>query len=146
MRCLCSKDAESYGLGWCIVTGIAWPSAWIRAFGSGPIRAPPMAGRHRDWSRTMLGLRRTGRLRRVTALVAAGMTAATAVVACSSSAAPADTGGSATSGTVNWWGWSPSAQAAQAAIAAFNKVYPHIKVNYKLLPVTGVGTSHAARA
>jgi raffinose/stachyose/melibiose transport system substrate-binding protein len=86
----------------------------------------------------MLGPGRTGRLRRVTALVAAGMTAATAVAACSSSAAPASTGGSATSGTVNWWGWSPSAQAAQAAIAAFNKVYPHIKVNYKLLPVTGV--------
>ena len=35
-------------------------------------------------------------------------------------------------------GLEPSAQAAQADIAAFNKVYPHIKVNYKLLPVTGV--------
>lgn len=35
----------------------------------------------------MLGLGRTDRLRRVTALVAAGMTAATVVAACSSSAA-----------------------------------------------------------
>ena len=42
---------------------------------------------------------------------------------------------------MNWWGWSPSAQAAQATIAAFNKVYPHIKVNYKLLPVTGVAAA-----
>ena len=87
----------------------------------------------------MLGLGINGRHpRRVTALVVAGMTAATVVAACSSSGTPADTGGSATSGTVNWWGWSPSTQAAQADIATFNKVYPHIKVNYKLLPVTGV--------
>jgi ABC-type glycerol-3-phosphate transport system substrate-binding protein len=90
----------------------------------------------------MLGPGRTGhRLRRVLALVAAGCTAATVVAACSSGGAPADTGGSATSGTVNWWGWSPSVQAAQADIAAFNKVYPHIKVNYKLLPVTGVAAA-----
>jgi raffinose/stachyose/melibiose transport system substrate-binding protein len=72
------------------------------------------------------------------ALVVAGITTATVVAACSRGGAPAGNGGSATSGTVNWWGWSPSAQAAAADIAAFNKVYPHIKVNYKLLPVTGV--------
>jgi raffinose/stachyose/melibiose transport system substrate-binding protein len=83
--------------------------------------------------------RRAGRrFRRVMALAVAGITAATVVAACASSGAPAANGGPATSGTVNWWGWSPSAQAAAADIAAFNKVYPHIKVNYKLLPVTGV--------
>jgi raffinose/stachyose/melibiose transport system substrate-binding protein len=87
-------------------------------------------------------LRRTGhRLRRVMAPVVACIAAATVATACSSSGAPTDSGGSATSGTVNWWGWSPSAQAAQADIAAFNKVYPHIKVNYKLLPVTGVAAA-----
>jgi raffinose/stachyose/melibiose transport system substrate-binding protein len=78
------------------------------------------------------------RLRRVMALIASGIAVATVAAACSSSGVPTGGGGSATSGTVNWWGWSPSAQAAQADIAAFNKVYPHIKVNYKLLPVTGV--------
>ena len=87
----------------------------------------------------MLGLGTVGgRLRRVMALVAAGVTAASVVAACSGGGTTSGSGGSATSGTVNWWGWSPSAQAAQADIAAFNKVYPHIKVNYKLLPVTGV--------
>ena len=63
------------------------------------------------------------------------------LAACASGGAPTSNGGSATSGTVNWWGWSPSAQAAKADIAAFNKVYPHIKVNYKLLPVTGVAAA-----
>ncbi len=77
------------------------------------------------------------RFRHLMVLVLAGITAATAA-ACSSGGTTADNGGSATSGTVNWWGWSPSAQAAKATITAFNKVYPNIKVNYKLLPVTGV--------
>lgn len=77
------------------------------------------------------------RFRHLMVLVVAGVTAATAA-ACSSGGTTADNGGSATSGTVNWWGWSPSAQAAKATITAFNKVYPNIKVNYKLLPVTGV--------
>ena len=86
----------------------------------------------------MSGLERTRhRLRRVMVLVVA-CALAPIVIACSSGGTAASSGGSATSGTVNWWGWSPSAQGAQAAIAAFNKVYPHIKVNYKLLPVTGV--------
>ncbi len=86
----------------------------------------------------MSGLGRTRhRFRHLMVLVVACVTAAT-VAACSSGGTPAGSGGPATSGTVNWWGWSPSAQAAKAAIAAFNKVYPNIKVNYKLLPVTGV--------
>jgi ABC-type glycerol-3-phosphate transport system substrate-binding protein len=59
----------------------------------------------------------------------------------SSGGAAAGSGGSATSGTVNWWGWSPSAEAAKADIAEFNKVYPNIGVNYKLLPVTGVAAA-----
>jgi raffinose/stachyose/melibiose transport system substrate-binding protein len=87
----------------------------------------------------MSRLRRTRRrFRRVMTLAVADFTAAAVVGACSSGGTQAGSGGSATSGTVNWWGWSPSAQAAAADIAAFNKVYPHIKVNYKLLPVTGV--------
>ena len=45
-------------------------------------------------------------------------------------------GGSETSGTVNWWGWTPTDTAtATGYIAAFNKEYPDIKVNYKLVSI-----------
>jgi raffinose/stachyose/melibiose transport system substrate-binding protein len=45
-------------------------------------------------------------------------------------------GGSATSGTVNWWGWTPTDTAtANGYIAAFNKQYPNIKVNFKLVSI-----------
>jgi raffinose/stachyose/melibiose transport system substrate-binding protein len=45
-------------------------------------------------------------------------------------------GGSATSGTVNWWGWTPTDTAtANGYIAAFNKEYPDIKINYKLVSI-----------
>ena len=43
---------------------------------------------------------------------------------------------SAVSGTVNWWAWSPTDTAtADAEIAAFNKVYPNIKVVFKLISI-----------
>jgi ABC-type glycerol-3-phosphate transport system substrate-binding protein len=45
-------------------------------------------------------------------------------------------GGSATSGTVNWWGWTPTDTAtANGYIAAFNKEFPDIKVNFKLVAI-----------
>jgi raffinose/stachyose/melibiose transport system substrate-binding protein len=45
-------------------------------------------------------------------------------------------GGSATSGTVNWWGWTPTDSAtAQGYISAFNREFPDIKVNYKLVSI-----------
>jgi ABC-type glycerol-3-phosphate transport system substrate-binding protein len=45
-------------------------------------------------------------------------------------------GGSATSGTVNWWGWTPTDTAtATGYISAFNKEFPDIKVNYKLVSI-----------
>jgi raffinose/stachyose/melibiose transport system substrate-binding protein len=45
-------------------------------------------------------------------------------------------GGSATSGTVNWWGWTPTDTAtADGYIAAFNKEFPDIKINYKLVSI-----------
>ena len=45
-------------------------------------------------------------------------------------------GGSATSGTVNWWGWTPTDTAlATSYIAGFNKEFPDIKVNYKLVAI-----------
>ncbi len=44
---------------------------------------------------------------------------------------------SAISGTINWWGWTPTdSELANAEIAAFNKQYPNIKVNFKLITIT----------
>jgi raffinose/stachyose/melibiose transport system substrate-binding protein len=44
--------------------------------------------------------------------------------------------GPATSGTVNWWGWTPTDTAtANGYIAAFNKEYPDIKVTFKLVSI-----------
>ena len=44
--------------------------------------------------------------------------------------------GPTTSGTVNWWGWTPTDTAtANGYIAAFNKEYPNIKVNFKLVSI-----------
>ena len=52
-------------------------------------------------------------------------------------AQPQSDAGSATSGTVNWWGWTPTDVAtAQGYIAAFNKEYPDIKVNFKLVAIS----------
>jgi raffinose/stachyose/melibiose transport system substrate-binding protein len=45
--------------------------------------------------------------------------------------------GSATSASITWWGWTPSTQVAQQYISAFNKVYPNIHVNYKMLTIDG---------
>jgi len=48
-----------------------------------------------------------------------------------------DPGGSATSGTVSWWGWTPTdVDTAQGYIAAFNKEFPDIKVNFKLVAIS----------
>jgi raffinose/stachyose/melibiose transport system substrate-binding protein len=61
--------------------------------------------------------------------------AASGLVACGSGSSP--DAGSATSGTINWWGWSPTDTAtANSYIAAFNKEYPDIKVNYKLVNIS----------
>ena len=76
-----------------------------------------------------------GRGRRlVTALVcAAGTVAALGLAACDSSGdTPA---GSATSGSINWWGWTPDAGPAKQYIELFNKEYPDIKVTYKQLAI-----------
>jgi raffinose/stachyose/melibiose transport system substrate-binding protein len=45
--------------------------------------------------------------------------------------------GSATSANITWWGWTPSTQVAAQYISAFNKVYPHIHVTYKMLTIAG---------
>ena len=41
------------------------------------------------------------------------------------------------SGSVNWWGWTPTDKAtATDYIAAFNKQYPNVKVDYKLVNIS----------
>jgi ABC-type glycerol-3-phosphate transport system substrate-binding protein len=44
--------------------------------------------------------------------------------------------GPATSGTINWWGWTPTDVAvAKQYIAAFNRRFPDITVNFKLVAI-----------
>lgn len=69
-------------------------------------------------------------LRALTVLIATAV-AVSGLAACGGGGSG---GGSATSGTVNWWGWTPTDTAtAKSYIAEFNKQYPDIKVNYKLV-------------
>ncbi|GIH15456.1 ABC transporter substrate-binding protein [Rugosimonospora africana] len=68
-------------------------------------------------------------------VLVAAAAAATCLAACGSNGPSG--GGSATSGTINWWGWTPTDTAtAQNYISAFNKQYPNIKVNYKLVNIS----------
>jgi len=39
--------------------------------------------------------------------------------------------------TINWWGWTPGPPATTDYIAAFNKQYPNITVNWKQLDIDG---------
>ncbi len=76
-------------------------------------------------------LYKTRGIRLVAALATVGL-ATVGLVGCSSSSTPAS---SATSGTINWWGWTPELAIANAYIKSFNKVYPNIKVNFKQLTI-----------
>jgi raffinose/stachyose/melibiose transport system substrate-binding protein len=64
--------------------------------------------------------------------------AALALAACSTSGSTtASSGGSATSGSLTWWGWTPTVQGADAYIQAFNKVYPNIHITFKEITIAG---------
>ena len=52
-------------------------------------------------------------------------------------AATAARGGSATSGDITWWGWTPTVQGEAAYIKAFNKVYPDIHITFKEITIAG---------
>lgn len=67
------------------------------------------------------------------AVSAIACSVALALAGCSSGTG-SSSAGSATSGTVKWWGWSPQIEASKSYIAEFNKVYPNIKVIYKQFP------------
>jgi raffinose/stachyose/melibiose transport system substrate-binding protein len=76
------------------------------------------------------------RLRPLSVLAVATL-AVTTLVACGGDSKTSSDAGSATSGTVNWWGWTPTdTVTANTYIAAFNKQYPNIKVNYKLVNIS----------
>lgn len=71
------------------------------------------------------------------AAVAAATLAVTGLAACGGGSSGGKDASSATSGTVNWWGWTPTDTAtANGYIAAFNKQFPKIKVNYKLVNIS----------
>jgi ABC-type glycerol-3-phosphate transport system substrate-binding protein len=63
--------------------------------------------------------------------------AALGLAGCSTSASGDSSAGDAKSGSITWWGWSPDIGVGKAYIKAFNKVYPKIKVNYKVLTIDG---------
>jgi len=77
--------------------------------------------------------RRRSRIAGGIALVAASLVALAGCGGGGGSQASGD-GGSATSGTVQWWSWTPDNDLAAREIAAFNKQYPDIKVEYKKVP------------
>lgn len=74
-------------------------------------------------------------LRSLTVVAAAGLT--TIGLAACSGGGGAASAGSATSGSISWWGWTPT-EAAQAnqLIADFNKTYPNIKVTFKAVNIS----------
>ena len=78
----------------------------------------------------------TLRGRRLGAVAAVAGLALVALTACSGgSGATSRTPGSATSGDITWWGWTPDATNASKLIAAFNKEYPNIKVAFVSKPI-----------
>ena len=84
-----------------------------------------------------LSTRPKARLRSLTAVLASACLAAVPLVGSAPAALAGPLSNSAAaSGTVNWWAWSPTNVAtADAEIAAFNKVYPNIKVVFKLISI-----------
>lgn len=87
-----------------------------------------------------ISLRPKAALRSLAVLSAAGL-AALSLGACSSGASgggggSGGTANASTSGTVSWWGWTPVAtETTKAYIEAFNKKYPKIKINFKLVAI-----------
>lgn len=90
-----------------------------------------MLGSSRIWKRRPLGF------------AAALVSGALVLAGCAGGGTPAQNGaqgadqGSADSGEITWWGWTPDAAPANAYIKAFNKVYPNIKVTFKKLTIDG---------
>jgi ABC-type glycerol-3-phosphate transport system substrate-binding protein len=85
-----------------------------------------------------------GRRSKACALAALCVSAplAAATEAAAAQAHPATKMPASISGSINWWGWTPTDSAeANAEIADFNKVYPNIKVNFKLITIANYVTA-----
>lgn len=64
----------------------------------------------------------------------AAMAAATMVAIGGCSVADAPKNESSSSGTLDWWGYSPNKAVAESLIREFNKEYPNLTVRYKFYP------------
>lgn len=83
---------------------------------------------------------RSGRRRAVIGLVSVAMLTLSACSSSAATTAPAATGGAGTAptsltGDLTWWGWTPTSDLANTMIAAFNKVYPNVKVTFVSKPI-----------
>ena len=68
------------------------------------------------------------------AVVALGAASVLTLAGCAGGESGSEDRGSATSGSIQWWSWTPDNDLAEREIAAFNKQYPDIKVTYKKVP------------
>jgi raffinose/stachyose/melibiose transport system substrate-binding protein len=84
--------------------------------------------------RHVMFLRSTTFTRRSLAVGATALMAAAALTACTTGGGSAAEDDSPTTGSVEWWGYSPEASIADKYIAAFNEEYPDIEVTYKPIP------------
>ena len=75
--------------------------------------------------------------RSLTAVVLASVIVLVAAACGNSGSSSTPTTGSATSGNITWWGWTPTSQVAAQYIKAFNAKYPNIHVTYKMLTIAG---------
>lgn len=66
---------------------------------------------------------------------AAGAGIALFLLAACSGGSSGSQSGSATSGNITWWGWTPDAANAASLIAAFNQKYPDIHVTFVSKPI-----------
>jgi raffinose/stachyose/melibiose transport system substrate-binding protein len=77
------------------------------------------------------------RRRRLLPVGVTAFAAALALTACGTGGSSAGASGSATSGSITWWGWTPTNEGAETYIKAFNQAYPHIHVTFKALTIAG---------
>ena len=82
-------------------------------------------------------------VKRVRKVIAAGAVIAAGLAFAGCSSQSASTGGTTFNpndksihATLNWDGWAPDVNQVKNYVAAFNKVYPNIKVNFKVVQYT----------
>ncbi|MCU1441278.1 MAG: carbohydrate transporter substrate-binding protein [Rhodoglobus sp.] len=80
-------------------------------------------------------IRNKSRRRAIAGIAVLGVAVAS-LVGCAAGPTTTDEG-SATSGDLTWWGWSPQPGPAEEFLTAFNKEYPDIHITYKNLTLDG---------